>query len=133
MIEIIIFYIVTLFISTSLLLTWFQSSLPNLIFHFIKKIGIAKYSDFWKIDGKEIDPMNWDDDDWSIIQIRLGLLGHLLSCQYCLCYHICFWITFFGYIYCLIFITSQLPIALISILWLTQPLLVHFLINKTVK
>lgn len=128
-----IFFIFTLLISSSFLYTWFNSSLPNLIFYFIKKLGIIKNKDFWKTnDIGEINPMDWTDEDWAIFRNRLGLLGHLISCRFCMCYHIVFWSNIFIY---LIFYLNNIDISFIMLIpiILSQPILVHLIYGLTDK
>lgn len=137
--NILIFYIFTLLISTSLLYTWFKSSLPNLVFHFLKKLWFLKNNIIWKVSsddslGIELDPMYWTEKDWEIVNSHLGLLGHLISCKFCLCYHIVSWVNIISYLI-LIFFTNLIDFSFILVIAiaLSQPILVHILINITDK
>ena len=135
-----IVYVISLLISASILLTWFNSSLPCLLLFILKKCGYKKHDNkFWNIDenlglSQPRDPLTWTLNDWDLFcETRLSTFNsELLRCKYCLCYHLSFWINliftigliiYFGDIYLLLY----LPLA-----WLSQPILIHLLNNKIV-
>ena len=141
-------YIFSLLIAASLLFTWFKSSLPSLVFAFIKAIGVKKSDQlFWTTpsdinlnilgalkEGKARSPLTWSYDDWAgnestqgWAQARLGnFFGELLTCRYCLCYHITFWVNLFVFVaYGYIFT----HFVLFMLFFLSQPILVHLIFN----
>lgn len=140
-----IFSIITLLITTSILYTWFNSSLPGLLFGILKFLGLKRKSkEFWLVNPtptgiEELDyihPFHWTQDDFdNFAFIHLGMLGKLLTCRFCLCYHACLWCNLLTYLFCYLFISSKntlliLPsFPLLLLIIIAQPILVHLLYN----
>lgn len=139
-----LFYILTLLISSSLLYTWFNSSLPGLIFSILKLLKIkSKDPAFWITPSDEIllgikenprDPLTWTESDFNEFALnKLPLFfGSLLTCRYCLCYHIVAWTAVFAYIGFLIQ-GINIPILFLLATIFSQPILVHLVYNLTDK
>lgn len=137
-------YIITLLSATSLLYTFFNSSLPCLIAYIIKGIGYKKNNkDFWIVPSDEVllgdaaeprSPLTWTNTDFEEFALnKLPLfLSSLITCRYCLCYHIIFWINLFAFI--ALFIAGY-NISLLFFLAcvMSQPILAHILYNITDK
>lgn len=139
-----LFYIITLLTATSLLYTWFNSSLPGLVFGTLKKFGLKRKSPtFWEVDIMnktgiksldEPDPYFWTRNDFENFALnKLGLLGELLTCKYCLCYHIVAWTNIIAWILTKILSNPYLDVSLLALLAsiLSQPILVHIIYNIT--
>jgi hypothetical protein len=86
----------------SFLIVWYKTSLPCLIFHFLRWVGWKKTdSEFWNVSNIDMAVKDWTEDDLMMFYtLRLGLLGHLLSCRYCLSCHVIFWSNLLGYLLC---------------------------------
>lgn len=137
------FYILTLLIATSLLFTWFRSSLPSLTFTVLKLLGLKRRDQkFWTVPSDEMfdaktvrSPLTWTRADWEGTDLqdgwaitRLGnFFGSLLTCRYCLCYHIVFWVNLIAWLIC----SKDVNIYFALASFLSQPILVHILFNIT--
>lgn len=139
--DIIFLYVITLLASASLLFTWFKSSLPSLVFFLLKKCGLKKKDiRFWQTPTEEQfnitenNPLTWSRADWEgdesgpgWAQARLGnFFGELLTCRYCLCYHITFWVNLFLFVAYGYILTH---FVLFMLFFLSQPILVHLIFN----
>lgn len=141
-----IFYIATLFASVSLLITYFNSQMPCLILWILKCLGFkskdknyfhlsnyiteldGNYSgDYMKISD---NPLDWTVEDWEqFANERLPkFFSHLLTCRFCLCYHIVFWFNILFFIPA--YFLYNISFSIVFIAWFTQPALVHWLHNK---
>lgn len=142
--DIIFLYVITLFASASILYTWFKSSLPSLVFFLLKKCGLKKKDiKFWQTPTEEQfnitenNPLTWSRADWEgdesglgWAQTRLGhFWGELLTCRFCLCYHIVFWTNLIAFILSGNISNIAMLIGFIG----SQPILVHMLFNFTDK
>lgn len=142
--DIIFLYVITLFASASILYTWFKSSLPSLVFFLLKKCGLKKKDiKFWQTPTEEQfnitenNPLTWSRADWEgdegglgWAQTRLGhFWGELLTCRFCLCYHIVFWTNLIAFILSGNISNITMLIGFIC----SQPILVHMLFNFTDK
>ena len=142
----ILFYIITLLASTSLLYTWFKSSLPALTFTILKVFGLKrKDPNFWVLPSDlsiglttPRSPLTWTLADWAgsesslgFAQERLGsFLGELLTCRFCLCYHIVLWVNLVSYLVLYICFNDYAPMFIVTIAAIiSQPILVHLLFN----
>lgn len=139
------FIIITTLISASVLTIWFGTpSAPGLLFHFLRKIGIKKKDkEFWKYPNPEIEEIDennriplydWSEDEWQMFAMRLGFLGSLLTCRYCVGAHVIFWINILAFIIGLIFTDisiSFFPIALLATL--IEPVIVQILVGHAIK
>ena len=133
------FYIVTLLISASWIFTWFNSTLPNLVLAMLKKFGVKKKDpDFWNVVQLEgvyipgLSPMAWTKDDLAEFFGRLGLVGELLQCRYCLCYHVVFWSNLVAFIACWVIGGNVGFLTFLSAVF-SQPILVHLIYNLTAR
>lgn len=142
--DIIFLYVITLFVSASILYTWFKSSLPSLVFFLLKKCGLKKKDiKFWQTPTEEQfnitenNPLTWSRADWEgdesglgWAQTRLGhFWGELLTCRFCLCYHIVFWTNLIAFI-----LSGNISNIVMLIGFIcSQPILVHILFNFTDK
>lgn len=139
-----IFYLMTLLAAASLLYTWFNSSLPCLLFYILKLTGLkSKDNKFWIIPTDEVlmedaaeqrHPLTWTAEDFDSFAInRLPIfLSSLITCRYCLCYHIVFWINLFAYLL-LLLLGYNFTFILFLACIMSQPILVHILYNITDK
>lgn len=139
-----VLFILTWLIATSLLFTWFKSSMPSLVFAFLKKLGWKrKDPNFWKTPSDEYmsptsearSPLTWSRMDWEgsdkgyegWAQTRLGnFFGELLTCRYCLCYHVVFWTNLLVFLFTGMIITSWNWMLMFIF---AQPILVHVIFN----
>lgn len=142
--DIIFLYVITLFASASILYTWFKSSMPSLIFFLLKKCGLKKKDiKFWQTPTEEQfnitenNPLTWSRADWEgdesglgWAQTRLGdFWGELLTCRFCLCYHIVFWTNLIAFI-----LSGNISNVVVLLGFIcSQPILVHMLFNFTDK
>lgn len=137
----IIAYLITLLASTSILYTWFNSHLPQLVFSILKKLGFKRNNvTFWKLPNTVfsmsttsdiVDPLAWTDSDWETFAATSlnSFWGTLLTCPYCICYHFVFWCNLLGGI---ILFSLNIVGIIGSIMFilagtLSQPILVHIL------
>ena len=134
------FFIITLLITTSILYTWFNSTLPGLIFGVLKFLGLKrKDKQFWSVqitptgidELDYIHPFYWTQTDFENFALaHLGMIGKLLTCRFCLCYHVCLWCNLLTYLFCYLFVNISLPSLSLLVLTITsQPILVHLLYN----
>lgn len=137
----IIAYLITLLASASILYTWFNSHLPQLVFSILKKLGFKRNNaTFWKLPdavfsmsttSDSVDPLAWTDSDWESFAANSlnNFWGTLLTCPYCICYHFVFWCNFIGAI--ALFALNDIGIANAIVFLLastaSQPILVHAL------
>lgn len=141
--DIIFLYVITLLASASLLFTWFKSSLPTLICAFAKWIGIKQMDNTFWMPPSDVEllgeshparsPLTWSVEDWEgsdttqgWAQARLGnFWGELVTCRFCLCYHIVFWVNLCAFVLtgCILYI--PVLIAFVA----SQPILVHLIFN----
>lgn len=140
----IIFLIITTLISSSLLTIWFGTpSAPGLLFHVLRKLNFKKNDkEFWmypdpniqELDGNQLPLYDWTEDDWQMFATRLGFLGSLLTCRFCLGTHVIIWVNIISFILCLlfgIFTISSCYIILLGIL--IEPVLVQILVKHAIQ
>jgi hypothetical protein len=139
----ILYIVLTLLITTSILYTWFNSSLPGLTFGILKSLGLKrKDKQFWLVQAtptgiEELDyihPFHWTQNDFeNFALMHLGMLGKLLTCRFCLCYHACLWCNLLTYLFCWLFINPTLltlpSFPLLLLIIISQPILVHLIYN----
>jgi len=74
-----------------LLVMWFWSEFPAHVFRFLWKCGWRRDQGFWPEDVESFEL--WTKEVWSVwINIRMPVLGELLTCPVCLSRHLA-WIT----------------------------------------
>lgn len=119
-------YIVGMLITASLLMAWFHSSAPIHVFYILKWMG-WRSSDisFWAaIPHWETTWEEWSD------HINLNLhpcLATLLTCKYCLSFHVAFWVSFILTVcFCTVDFWCMIPLCTLS--W---PVLSIILVNKS--
>lgn len=123
----ILFYATTTLMVVSLLFIWFKTSFPSLVLGTLKKIGIKrKNPDFWDL-GTDLPIFDWTENEVEIFMAtKMGLLGHLLSCRYCLSCHLILWVNILFALFLLPFGIS-FPIWFIAGVIGTQFPIVHLI------
>lgn len=88
-----IIYILGLLAVSSLLMAWFFTELPVLVFHLLRWLGVLTINDaFWNA----IPLWYSTRDDWSTaISTHWSnfFAASLLDCRFCLSFHLSFWIS----------------------------------------
>lgn len=142
--NLLVFGLITTLVSTSILYTWFKSTLPCLVFGCLKKIGLKRKDEyFWTTQApnflsgiRELDfqnPFFWTRDDFEKFAVlHLGMLGELLMCRFCLCYHVVLWCNLFCWVICCLFsFLTPINIGALILIILAEPIIVHILFNIT--
>jgi uncharacterized membrane protein len=127
--EFVLFYATTTLMVVSLLFIWFKTSFPCLIFGTLHKLGFKKkVKDFWELGlGEDFSPYDWTENELELFYAtKLGLLGHLLSCRYCLSCHLILWVNILFALFLLPFGIS-FPIWFIAGVIGTQFPIVHLI------
>lgn len=87
----IILYLTGLTATASLLMAWFNSTLPVHVFHILRRVGYkAGDNAFWKAIPE------WEStwEDWAVA-VAAGInpfASELLTCPVCLSFHLSFWV-----------------------------------------
>lgn len=111
--------ILGVFISTSILLAWFHSTLLIHVLQFVYKI-----TSWSLLTGVDDVHMRLDLDDWFIFNKRIPvLLTTLLTCPVCLSFHTAFWTS------CALCLLGFFPIIFVPILTFTYPIISHKLLK----
>ena len=141
MTPILAFYFTTLFAVASLLMAYFKTdTFGPLVFHLLKKFGYKKNNEeFWNVLStkdplaKELNmsksnPMEWDRQDYEAFLFANYPLtiASLLTCRYCLSFHLTFWVNIVGFFFFLGFVPLCLPPICIA----TQPFIVNWLFER---
>lgn len=130
-------YILTTLSAASLLYTWFNSHLPQLLFTILKYLGFNKNKpESWIIinDVEELgiaeprSPLSWTEEDWlSYASTSLPLFfGTLLTCKFCLCYHVVLWFNVLNFLFLLFYFNLDLIFSIVILIYsiFSQPILV---------
>lgn len=133
--DLLLFYFTGVFTVTSILIIWFMTDFPSLIFALLKKLGVKKSDpDFWDIGYGPNHPITvWTEDDRDRFYLKLGLLGHLLGCRFCFSCHLILWVNIITWIMTLILTTATIPLWFICVCIATQLPFVHIVYNYVNK
>lgn len=127
--QFIIIFLVSVFMSASLLITWFNSSLPMLCVWLLTKLGYRKNDVSFHMQYGD-NPLMWTRDDWMSYcnQYMSAFWAKLLNCKFCLCWHFCLWSTAYAVLIAKSFaIISWCEVLLLILSIPSQPVIVHFL------
>ena len=94
------YLIITLAVTTGLM-AWFKTELPVLVYNVLKLMGYKKYcKSFWElIPAFETTVESWQD---AISVYEKPFISALLTCRYCLSFHLSFWISLMVFLFCIL-------------------------------
>lgn len=118
----------------SLIMAWFKTELPMHFFHVLGFFGWQKENEtFWQILEGEC-PEGMEDTGYTFLEdlsialhsgVMPKLLADLLTCRYCISFHVSFWISLILF---LLFPVSWLLIPAATLSW---PILINILVSKS--
>lgn len=85
-------YVAGLAATASMLMAWFDSTLPLHVFHMLRRLGYRKGDKaFWNAMPE------WEStwDDWAVVMAAAvnPFASELLTCPVCLSFHMSFWVS----------------------------------------
>lgn len=111
MLEYFVQYLVVLFGVTSLLVAWFKTELPVMVYNILKIFGYKKHcTGFWEL----IPPFETTLEVWQdVVSVyEKPFIASLLTCRYCLSFHLSFWVSLSVFLFCFL---ASIPTSCIII------------------
>lgn len=116
-----------------LLMAWFVTEMPMLVYEILRKLGYKRKSKLWTV----IPAYSSDEYVRETWEIAVALhephwLSALLSCRYCLSVHLSFWSSIVAYVAA--YATgTHLPILFVPFCTATAPALANLIYSATVR
>lgn len=117
----IIQYLTILFGVASLLVAWFKTELPVMVYNILKVLGYKKdCTGFWEL----IPPFETTLESWqdAVSVYEKPFIASLLTCRYCLSFHLSFWVSLSVFLFCLL-ASIQTSAIIIPVAVMTCPFL----------